>query len=84
MLVVSGAVGAGHLPLLPDGLLSGGGLVLLQLPENLPMDHQHLQTGPILLLQGDTLQNINFELPAAGHMITTIISLDMKPPVVSL
>lgn len=44
--------GTGHLPLLPDGLLSGGGLVLLQLPKNLSLDHQHLQTGFFLLFQG--------------------------------
>lgn len=44
--------GTGHLPLLPDGLLSGGGLVLLQLPKNLSLDHPHLQTGFFLLFQG--------------------------------
>lgn len=45
-------VGAGHLPLLPDGLLSGGGPLLLQLPENVPLDHQRLPTVSLLLLQG--------------------------------
>lgn len=45
-----GVVGAGYLPLFLDGVLSGGGVVLLQLPENLPVDHQCLQTGPVLLL----------------------------------
>lgn len=44
--------GTGYFPLLPDGLLSGGGLVLLQLPKNLSLDHQHLQVGFFLLFQG--------------------------------
>lgn len=44
--------GTGYFPLLPDGLLSGGGLVLLQLPKNLSLDHQHLQVGFLLLFQG--------------------------------
>lgn len=44
--------GTGYFPLLPDGLLSGGGLVLLQLPENFSLDHQHLQAGFFLLFQG--------------------------------
>lgn len=49
LCVLVGAVRAGHLSLFPDGVLSGGGVVLLQLPKNLSLDHQHLQTGPILL-----------------------------------
>lgn len=44
--------GTGYFPLLSDGLLSGGSLVLLQLPKNIPLDHQHLQIGFFLLFQG--------------------------------
>lgn len=51
--LLTGSAGAGHLPLLPDGLLPGGGAVLLQLPEDLPLDHPRLQAGPLLLLQGN-------------------------------
>lgn len=50
VLVLSGVAGAGYLPLLPHGLLSGGGVVLLQLPEDVPLDHQRFQTDPFLLL----------------------------------
>lgn len=48
--MLSGFAGAGYLPLFPDGVLSGGGAVRLQLPEDLSLDHQCLQTGSFLLL----------------------------------
>lgn len=51
--LLPGSAGAGHLPLFPDGVLPGGGPVLLQLPENLPLDHQRLQAAAVLLLQGN-------------------------------
>lgn len=50
VFVLLGVAGAGYLPLLPHGLLSGGGVVLLQLPEDFPLDYQRFQTGPFLLL----------------------------------
>lgn len=59
--VCADVVRAGHLPLLSDGLLSGGGPLLLQLPENVPLDHQRLPTVSLLLLQGSL--TIIFTLP---------------------
>lgn len=78
--VLLGVTGAGYLPLFPDGVLSGGGVVLLQLPENLPLDHQHLQTGPILLFQGLThsknthTSSHHILICCKGHLDKTCVS----------